>query len=150
MQTSFIRALSGAAFAVTCLASGSGAFAQVEATPTISIAMPHGGCRLVVARNGNASIGYGAMPRQVRVESGTFDFDQLITLLRKKSYPQTERTRNADVIGTVSLPEFDDLRFIDDLTLIRSLLERAWNAREAAAREGEEEDIRWVANACAL
>ena len=149
MQTTLIRVVS-AGFALAFLAVGDGAHAQEPPVPVVSIDMPHGGCNLTIRKDGKALIHYGAMPRWVRVTPGTFDFDQLILLLRAKSYPQSDRPLHAESVGTVKLPEFEDLRLINDAALVRSLLERAWKARAAPTRQSQDEDYRWVARACSF
>ena len=149
MQTTLSRVIS-AGFALTFLAVGNGAPAHENPVPSLSVDMPHGGCRLAVKKDGEASIFYGAMPRSVRVTPGTFNFDQLILLLRAKSYPQSDRSLHSEPVGTLSLPESQDLRFINDAALIRSLLEHAWKARAAPTQQFDDEDYRWIAKACAF
>lgn len=149
MQTTLIRVVS-AGFALTLFALGNGAHAQKHSVPAVSVDMPHGGCSLTIRKDGKALIRYGAMPRWVRVTPGAFDFDQLVPLLRAKSYPQSDRSLHGESVGTVSLPESERLRLIDDAALVRSLLERAWKARAAPTRQSEDEDYRWVARACSL
>ena len=149
MQTTLSRIVS-AGFALAFFVVGNGAHAQEASVPTVSVDMPHGGCSLTIRKDGKALIHYGAMPRWIHVTPGTFDFDQLVLLLRAKSYPQSDRSLHSESVGTLSLPEFQDLRLINDATLVRSLLERAWKARAAPTRQSEDEDYRWVAKACAF
>ena len=150
MQTTLNQIIS-AVFAVTLFAVGDGAHAhKIPVVPAVSVDMPHGGCQLTIWKDGKASISYGAMPRWVRVVPGTFQFDQTIRLLRAKSYPQSNRSARSESAGTLLLPESQDLRFINDSALVRSLLERAWKARAAPARPPENEDYQWVARACSF
>lgn len=131
--------------------AGHGAFSNANPMPGLTVDIAHGGCRLTVLKDGRASIGYGAMPRQVRVTPGTFNFDELLDLLRAKSYPQSDRSVRDEKTGTVLLPDLEELRLINDLALVRSLLERAWQAREEPEPPfATEEDRQWIARACAF
>jgi len=137
-----------AGFALTFLAEGNGA--HERPVPTVSVDLPHGGCRLTIRKDGEASIHYGAMPRWVRVTPGTFDFDQIVPLLRANSYPPSDRPSQNESVATLSLPESQNLRLINDVALVRSLLERAWKARAAPMEPSDDEDYRWVARACSF
>jgi hypothetical protein len=150
MQTTLSRVIS-AGFALTLLAAvGHDAPAHENPVARLSVAIPDGGCRLTIGEDGKASIFYGAMPRLVRVTPGTFNFDQLVLLLRATSYPHSDRSLHSEPVGTVSLPESQYVRFINDGALVRSLLERAWKAREAPTRQFDEANYRWIAEACAF
>jgi hypothetical protein len=118
--------------------------------PAVSVDMPHGGCRLSIWKDGQASISYGSMPRWVSVTPGTFDFDQVIGLLHSRSYPQGDRPFDNQSVGTVALPGSEALRRIDDVGLVRSLLEKAWKARMAPTRDSPAEHYDWVAKVCAF
>lgn len=146
MHLTLRRHLLPAAVCVACTAS----IAQVEPALWVSVDMPHGGCNLTVASDGGASIHFGAMPKRVRVTPGTFDFAQVVSVLRENSYPQSARSLTKGPVGSVSLPNGGDLLFIDDITLVRSLLQRAWSARVAPATTRELEDYNWVSDACSL
>ncbi|MDR6990172.1 hypothetical protein [Luteimonas sp. 3794] len=139
-----------AGFALACLVVGNGAAAHESSVPGLIVDMPHGGCRLVVQQDGNASISYGAMPKLIRVAPGTFNFNELVLLLREKSYPQSDRSLHDEPVGTLLLPEEQDLLLINDAFLVSSLLERAWKARAAPTRQFDDESYRWVAEACAF
>jgi hypothetical protein len=130
--------------------SGNGADARKTPVPTVSVDMPHGGCRLSIWKDGQASISYGSMPKWVSVTPGTFDFDQVIGLLRSRSYPQDDRPFDSQSTGTVALPGSEGLRRIDYVGLVRSLLEKAWKARIAPRRDWPAEDHDWVAKVCAF
>ena len=147
MQTTLSRIIS-AGFTLTLFAVGIGA--HESPMPVVSVDLPHGGCSLTIQMDGKASIHYGAMPRWVRVTPGTFEFDQIVLLLRANSHPQRERSWQSESVGTLLLPESQDLRFINDSALIRSLLERAWKARAAPVWPSNDEDYRWVARACSF
>lgn len=105
---------------------------------------------LSIWKDGQVSISYGSMPRWVRVTPGTFDFDYMIDLLRARSYPQGDRPFDSQSIGTVALPGSEALRRIDDVGLVRSLLEKAWKARMAPTRDSPAEDYNWIGKACSF
>ena len=149
MQTTLNRIIS-AGFAVALFAVGDGAHAHESPVPFVSVDLPHGGCRLTISKDGEASISYGAMPRWVRVAPSTFDFDQIVRLLQARSYPQSDLSVRNESTGTLSLPGSQELRFINDTALVRSLLERAWKARAAPVWPSNNEDYRWVARACSF
>jgi len=127
-----------------------GANAQDTPAATVTVDLPHGGCRLSIRDDGEASLSYGSMPRWVRVAPGTFDFDHVVELLDASSSPQGDRPFDSAATGTVSLPGSQALRLVDDAGLVRSLLEKAWRARLAPADDSTAEDHDWVANACAF
>jgi hypothetical protein len=118
--------------------------------PAVNVDMPHGGCRLSIWKDGQASISYGSMPRWVRVTPGSFDFDYVTGLLRFRSYPQGERPFDSQSRGTVALPGSEALRRIEDVGLVRSLLEKAWKARMVPARDLPAEEYDWVAKVCSF
>ncbi|MDP9942555.1 hypothetical protein [Ectopseudomonas alcaliphila] len=149
MQATLNRVIS-AGFALAFLVVGNGAAAHEISVPGLIVDMPHGGCRLAVQKDGNASIAYGAMPKLIRVTPGTFNFNQLVLLLRAKSYPQSDRSLHGEPVGTLLLPEEQDLLLINDAALVRSLLERAWKARAAPTQQFDDESYHWVAEACAF
>lgn len=136
--------------ALVLLLSGNGADAQKTPMPAVSVDMPHGGCRLFIWKDGQASISYGSMPRWVRVTPGTFDFDHVIGLLHSRSYPQGDRPFDSQSVGTVALPGSEALRRVDDVGLVRSLLEKAWRARMAPTPDSPAEDYDWVAKVCSF
>ena len=115
----------------------------------LSVDMPHGGCRLTVFENGGGTITFGAMPRWITVQVGTYDYLELWRLLRASSYPQAQVPIRPES-GSVSLSNGSDLRSIEDKPLVRRLLERGWKARIPPASADEEEDHRWVSDACSL
>jgi hypothetical protein len=126
------------------------ALAQTAPVPALSVDMPPGGCRLTAWLDGEASISYGAMPRWVRVARGTFDFEQLVHDLRDKSYTQSASKLTHNPGGTLSLPGSEDLLFLDDSELVRSLLQGAWRARVPPTTPQELKDYNWVLMACSL
>jgi len=119
--------------------------------PVVSVDMPHGGCRLSVWKDGQASISYGSMPRWIGVTPGTFDFDRMAGALRSRSYPQGDgRPLDGPSAGTVALPGSDALRRIDDVDWVRALLEEAWKARMTPPRDSPSEDRDWIAKVCSF
>ena len=149
MQTPLNRIIS-AGFAVALFAVGDGAHAHDSPVPFVSVDLPHGGCMLTIGKDGEASISYGSTPKWVRVAPHTFDFDRIVRLLQARSYPQRDLSLRSESVGTLSLPGSQDLRFINDSALIRSLLERAWKARVAPVWPSDNEDYRWVASVCSF
>lgn len=124
--------------------------AQQVVVTALSVDMPHGGCRLSIWKDGQASISYGSMPRRVRVIPGTFDFDRVADLLRIKSYQPDDRPFDGPSTGSVALPGSQALRWVDDMGWVRSLLQQAWKARIAPASDSAVEDHHWVAQTCSL
>ena len=144
------RQLFAASIYIALAVVSSGAIAQKDNVVSLSVSMPHGGCNLTVWPDGGASIYFGAMPRRVSVAPGTFSFERLVESLRAKSYPQSARTAAKDEVGTLSLPGNESLLFIDDLELVRSLLDLGWKARLVPTTPLEVENYAWVSNACSL
>ena len=122
---------------------------QALGANALTVDMPHGGCRRTVFEKGTGTINYGAMPRSVEVSAGTFNFPELVRLLRANSRSQASSPIRPDS-GSVSLPEFSELRSIEDAILVRELLERGWKARIPPASAHDHEDHRWVAGACSF
>lgn len=58
---------------------------------SISVDYPHGADRLVVWKNGDATLFYGALARHRTVARGTFDIDELHERLRPKLHPNAPR-----------------------------------------------------------
>jgi hypothetical protein len=95
----------------------------------VSVDMPHGGCSLTAFEDGSASIHYGAMPRWIRVAADAFNFKQLVTDLRDRSYAQSTQSPRKESAGSVMLPNSEDLLWIDDREFVKSLLARAPGSR---------------------
>lgn len=104
----------------------------------------------VAAANTSAQTEPAARLRSVRVGAGTFNFEQLARAVQEKSYPQGAENAAKVPVGSVSLPAGKELLLIHDETLVRSLLQRAWNARVPPSTAREIEDYDWVAKACSL
>lgn len=99
--------------------------------------------------DGSASIYYGAMPRWVNVPAGTFRFERLAKKLRAKSYSQSAEGA-VELPGGLFFSDSTELLVIDEYRLFRSLIERAWQARELPKTPQEAEDAEWISKACAL
>nr|WP_293249742.1 hypothetical protein [Panacagrimonas sp.] len=115
----------------------------------LSVDLPHGGCRLTIFDDGGGSIGYGAMPRSAVVPPGTFDIRDVASSLAAHSHAQ-DQVPIRPQSGSVSLPGASELRSIQDAPRVRALLEQAWEARVVPATAREQEDERWVGDACAF
>lgn len=139
-----------ALFYMVLTTASSGALAQEGTVRWLSVDMPHGGCSLTAQQDGSASIHFGAMPRWIHVAPGTFGFEELVKLLRAKSFPQSSRETTGPQVGSLLLPGSQDLLFIDDRETVSSLLERAWRAQVHPITPHEIEDYAWVSKACSL
>ena len=119
--------------------------------PSLVVDLPHGGCMLHVSKDGAASLSYGSMPRWIEVTRNTFGFDKLVKALRSRASSPTGEALLPRTGGSFSLPGDDGaVRFTKDEAFVRELLQRAWRARVEPKTTQEQEDARWVANACAL
>ncbi len=139
--------------ALACIvlsATSCGTLAQTSPVRWLSVDMPHGGCSLTAQQDGSATIRFGAMPRWVQVAPQTFKFEQLVESLRAKSYAQRARNATGPQVGSLILPVSNDLLFLHDHELVRSLLEQAWRARVPPTFPHESEDYAWVSKACSL
>lgn len=148
---SITRALFLTVFSCAVLHMASlGSLAQAGAMRGVIVDMPHGGCRLHAGDDGSASLQFGATARTVRVLPGAFDFELLVGALREKAYRQPAGKPAGHSIGSVSLPQDEELLFIDDEHLVNALLKRAWDARVLPSTPMEIEADEWVAKACAF
>ena len=60
---------------------------------SISIDFPHGETRLLVQRNGDAFLFYGALPQHQRIKNGTFDIDELYKQLQGRLHDNVPREK---------------------------------------------------------
>ncbi len=60
---------------------------------SISIDFPHGETRLLVQRNGDAFLFYGALPQRQRIKNGTFDIDELYDQLQGRLHDNVPREK---------------------------------------------------------
>lgn len=127
-------------FMTLALASGGSA---------LSVDFPHGGCRLTVHEDGGGTIAYAALPKLVKVKSGTFVFDEVTALLRTNSSPQSEVPMEPE-LGSVSLPDASPLRSVSDEAMVRVLLQRAWEARLPPANSFDADAIGLIGRTCRL
>ena len=58
---------------------------------SISIDFPHGETRLLVRRNGEALLFYGALPQRQKVKNGTFNIDELYKQVQAKLHDNVPR-----------------------------------------------------------
>ena len=137
-------------YALSLLVAGCSTVAPAQPDKWLSVDMPHGGCSLTVRQDGQASIHFAAMPRWIRVAQGVFELDELTRMLRSRAYRQGEHQSHGEQVGSVSFPGSEELWFIDDDGLVRSLLEQGWKARAQPMGEAEIEDYEWVARACSF
>ncbi len=148
-STTSLRSLSTLGSAIICVAASS-TQAQTNPPDSLSVDMPHGGCRLIARQDGTASTSFGAMPKFAHVGAGALNFEQLAKELREKSYPQSDTSPTGVAIGSVSLPASKDLLLIHDEAFVKALLQRAWNARVLPSTRREIEDYDWVARMCSF
>jgi hypothetical protein len=141
---------SAAWVAAAWLLGACSAQAQALPSPSLSLDLPYGGCRLTVSRDGSAVLAFGAAPRWISVAKGTFNFDELVHLLEVKSSGPDKVSSRHEALGSVSLPNGEPLRYVEDVALGRRLLERAWQARIEPSTAREREDHLWVSHICAF
>lgn len=114
----------------------------------VTVDLPVGGCRLTIFEHGDGALSFGAAPRWVAVAPGTFVLADVAAALETRSLPPSA-TPTPQGSGSVSLSRSSELlRRIDDTGFVRGLLAQAWNARIPPASAAEQEDHRWVGDAC--
>jgi hypothetical protein len=64
-----------------------GCSARANNVTSISLDFPHGATRLLVKRDREARLFYGALPQSQKIEPGTFDIDDLFNDLQDKLNP---------------------------------------------------------------
>jgi hypothetical protein len=105
--------------------------------------MPHGECRLTVMSDGSALLGYGALPQQTEIRTGSLDPVELEKTFRAISHPNDEaRHRLSPPVGSVWFAGNEALAWFNDEGLADTLLKRAWTNR----LPGDESPV--VARAC--
>ncbi len=78
--------------------------AETDRVESVSLDFPYGESRLLVRREGNARLFYGALPQSLTIREGTFDIDRLMTDLRSRLQEVVTGDRMAGrPFGTVSL-----------------------------------------------
>ncbi len=82
--------------------------AETDRVESVSLDFPYGESRLLVRREGNARLFYGALPQSLTVREGTFDINRLMTDLRPRLQEVVTGNRVAGrPFGTASLT-FED------------------------------------------
>ncbi len=79
---------------------------NISSIESISIDFPHGETRLLVRRNGEALLFYGALPQHQTIRNGTFDIDELCKQLQPRLHenaPREERPNPASEYGMVQI-----------------------------------------------
>ena len=66
---------------------------KTSSIQSISIDFPHGETRLVVRRNGEALLFYGALPQHQKVKNSTFDIDALYKQLQTRLHDNVPREK---------------------------------------------------------
>ena len=77
----------------------------------ISIAYPYGESRLLVQRNGDAFLFYGALPQHEKIRNGTFDIDELYRQLKGHLHDNVPREDWPDpesIAGMVTITFTDE------------------------------------------
>jgi hypothetical protein len=138
---------------VLCLllawATGMGAAqASSGSAGSIVLSLPPGGCTLRLDADGGGALGYGAMPREVRVAPDSFAMPDLRSLLLGMARVQTSDPRPESPAASVAFDGSSLLAWIDDAALVEGLLWRAWQARIVPDSSRAREDLEWVARAC--
>lgn len=129
------------------LPAGSGS----EPQRSLILSLPPGGCSLMIHPDGSGVIHFGAAPQSVRVAEGSFDIQQVIGKVSPGLLPWSHRASLASEPARVTLPGGHHSWLSTDTRTIRSLLDQAWQVREAPdvlrlKHERWEQD--WVKRAC--
>jgi len=66
---------------------------KTSSIKSISIDFPHGETRLLVRRNGEAFLLYGALPQHQKVKNSTFDVDELYKQLQTRLHDNVPREK---------------------------------------------------------
>lgn len=77
--------------AIAMLIAAGGCSEKIGSIQSISIDYPHGETRLVVQKNGEALLYYGALPRHQKIKNGSFDVDALYKQLRPMLHSNVPR-----------------------------------------------------------
>lgn len=76
---------------ITILISIIGCLQRSSSIERISISFPLGETRLLVQRNGDAFLFYGALPQHEKINNGTFNIDELYKQLRDRLHDNEPR-----------------------------------------------------------
>lgn len=87
------RYINLAALMVLLILAGTGCKEDASTIESISIDFPHGETRLLVQRNGEAFLFYGALPQHQKIKNGTFDIDELYEQLQERLHDNVPREK---------------------------------------------------------
>jgi len=76
---------------IVCLLTLAGCREDPSAVESISIDFPHGETRLIVWKDGNASLFYGALPQSKTIKTEVFDITKLYQQLKPRLHPNVPR-----------------------------------------------------------
>lgn len=114
----------------------------------LSVDLPPGGCRLMLAADGAGALNYGALPHAVNVPAGSFEFASVEQSLRRDVADTAQaggsRTAGAGVVFDAS----GVVHRVEAEAYVRSLLERGWRARIRASTPSEASAHSVIASAC--
>lgn len=109
-----------------------GCNAETRSMESISIDFPHGETRLLVRRNGDAFLFYGAVPQSQKVKNGVFDIDELYKQLRTRLHNKVPREKwpNPDSRAGMVTVQFDstakkDYLIFDEAEFTERLFKKA-------------------------
>lgn len=113
-------------FLIALLILGTGDVAGAESIESISLDFPHGETRLLVQRDGEAFLFYGALPAHQKIAKGTFDIDELYKELQsrwhenvpRESWPDPKSKAGMVTIRFQDKSQKDYLIFDEDLAKI--------------------------------
>ncbi len=80
-------------FLMTLFFLQTGCNEKTSSIKSISIDFPHGETRLLVRRNGEAFLLYGALPQHQKVKNSTFDVDELYKQLQTRLHDNVPREK---------------------------------------------------------
>ena len=66
---------------------------NISSIESISIDFPHGETRLLVQKNGDAFLFYGALPQSQKIKNSVFDIDELYTQLQPRLHDNVPREK---------------------------------------------------------
>ena len=110
---------------------GIGCNESSESIESISMDFPHGETRLLVQRDGEAFLFYGALPSYQKIKKGTFDLDQLYKQLQvhlhengpRENWPDPKAKAGMVTIRFKNKSQKDYLIFDEDLA--KSIFDKA-------------------------
>ncbi len=94
----------------TLLILGIGCNEKYDSIESISIDFPHGETRLLVQRNGDAFLFYGALPQHQKIKNGALNIDELYQQLQWRLHDNVPRENWPNPKSTVGMVQ---IRFKD-------------------------------------